>query len=111
MREPADSRLAARPRALVRSQAPARLRDSRIERLYGSTVVWWLVWIIWIPVFTPAIAGLIQAHPSAPQLILSLTGAAIFFSFYLRLTWICAHDLASGADPTRPTGVALWAPI
>ena len=47
----------------------------RIERLYGSTLVWWLVWIIWIPVFTPAITGLIEAHPSAPRLILSLAGA------------------------------------
>jgi two-component system sensor histidine kinase DesK len=93
------------------SRATARRRDGRIERLYGSMLVWWLVWMIWIPVFTPAITGLIQAHPSAPQLILSLTGATIFFFLYLRLTWICAHDLASGAGPTRPRGVALWAPI
>jgi two-component system sensor histidine kinase DesK len=97
--------------ALVTGEAAARLRDMRLERLYGSTVVWWLVWIIWIPLFTPAIIGLIQAHPSAPQLILSLAGAALFFALYLRLTWICAHDLASGAGPTRPSGMALWAPI
>ena len=106
MQESANNRM-----AVANSQTPARLRDVRIERLYGSTLVWWLIWIIWIPVFAPAITGLIQAHPSAPRLILSLAGAALFFALYLRLTWICAHDLASGAGPARPSGAALWAPI
>ena len=115
MREVENNRMAApdaapRHKALA-SAAAARLRDMRIERIYGSTLIWWLVWIIWIPVFTPAITGLIEAHPSAPRLILSLAGALLFFALYLRLTWICAHDLASGSGPTRPSGAALWAPI
>lgn len=115
MREVENNRMAtpdAAPRhKALASGAAARLRDMRIERIYGSTLVWWLVWIIWIPVFIPAIADLIEAHPSLPRLILSLAGALLFFTLYLRLTWICAHDLASGSGPTRPSGAALWAPI
>ena len=115
MRELENNRIAA-PDAAPRHKALAtgaatRLREMRIERIYGSTLAWWLVWIIWIPVFTPAITGLIEAHPAALRLILSLAGALLFFTLYLRLTWICAHDLASGTGPTRPSGVALWAPI
>src|SRR5689334_19147627 len=115
MRELQNNRMASpdaasRHKALA-SGAAARLRDMRIERVYGSTLAWWLVWIIWIPVFTPAITGLIETHPSLPRLILSLAGALLFFTLYLRLTWICAHDLASGSGPTRPSGAALWVPI
>ncbi|HEX3269675.1 MAG TPA: sensor histidine kinase [Ktedonobacterales bacterium] len=115
MRELQNNRMASpdaasRHKALA-SGAAARLRDMRIERVYGSTLAWWLVWIIWIPVFTPAITGLIETHPSLPRLILSLAGALLFFTLYLRLTWICAHDLASGSGPTRPSGAALWTPI
>jgi two-component system sensor histidine kinase DesK len=117
MRESANNHLAApdasapRHLAIASGERPAPLRDMRIERVYGSTLAWWLVWIIWIPVFTPAVAGLIEAHPPVWRLILSLAGALVFFSLYLRLTWICAHDLARGSGPTRPSGVALWAPI
>ena len=98
MRELENNRIAAPDAAphhkALASGAAARIREMRIERIYGSTLAWWLVWIIWIPVFTPAITGLIEAHPSPPRLILSLAGALLFFTLYLRLTWICAHDLA-----------------
>jgi two-component system, NarL family, sensor histidine kinase DesK len=97
--------------AVASRETPTRLHDMRLERRFGSTALWWLVWIVWIPVFTPAINGLIQAHPPVSRLILSLAGALLFFALYLRLTWLCARDLANGTGPTRPNGAALWTPI
>ncbi len=100
---------APRHKALA-SGAAARLRDMRIERIYGSTLVWWLVWIIWIPVFIPNL----RSHPGPsiaaaphpePGRRAALLHALLCVSPGLRA------DLASGSGPTRPSGAALWTPI
>jgi two-component system sensor histidine kinase DesK len=99
---------AAREPAMLRANAP---RWTRVERRRGATLLWWLIWIAWIPVSAPGVNALIQAHPPAPQLILSLAGALFFFALYMRLTWLCARRLATGSPPLQLSPVALWTPI
>lgn len=98
----------ARAAALGRATAP---RWTRVETHRGATFLWWLIWIAWIPVFAPSLNALIQAHPPAPRLILSLAGALVFFALYMRLTWLCARRLATGSPPLRLSETALWTPI
>jgi two-component system sensor histidine kinase DesK len=99
---------AAHEAAIRRAHAP---RWTRVERRRGATFLWWLIWIAWIPVSAPGIITLIQARTPAPQLILSLTGALLFFALYMRLTWLCARRLATGTPPLQLSPLARWAPI
>jgi two-component system sensor histidine kinase DesK len=94
--------------AIQRANAP---RWTRAERRRGATFLWWLIWVAWIPISAPGVIALIEAHPPAPKLILSLAGALVFFALYMRLTWLCARRLATGAPPLHLSPVALWAPI
>jgi two-component system sensor histidine kinase DesK len=99
---------ATREAAIQRANAP---RWTRAERRRGATFLWWLIWVAWIPISAPGVIALIEAHPPAPKLILSLAGALVFFALYMRLTWLCARRLATGAPPLHLSPVALWAPI
>jgi len=99
---------AARAATIRRANAP---RWTRSEQRRGATFLWWLIWIAWIPVSAPGIITLIQTHPPAPKLILSLAGALVFFALYMRLTWLCARRLATGAPPLQLSPLARWTPI
>ncbi|HEX5440613.1 MAG TPA: sensor histidine kinase [Ktedonobacterales bacterium] len=76
-----------------------------------STVLLWLVWILWLPFFTPQILELFQSHPTAPRLTISLLGVVAFFALYLWVSWQTARSITGHALRIFPTGLALWAPV
>jgi two-component system sensor histidine kinase DesK len=96
-----DSRLDSRP-AKGANHAPESRR---------STVLLWLVWVLWIPFFTPQILDLLQSNPGPLRLALSLVGVIVFFALYLWVSWQSARSLTTHAMRVFPTGLALWAPV
>jgi two-component system sensor histidine kinase DesK len=76
-----------------------------------SAALWWLIWILWLPLFIPPVVDLVRVRPGPGRLIVSFTGAAIFFAVYLWTAWQCARRLASPTPPVVATGAARWAPI
>jgi two-component system sensor histidine kinase DesK len=78
---------------------------------FRSTFLLWLIWILWLPLFIPSIVGLVQTHPSAPRLALSIVGAIAFFALYLWISWQSARALAAHTPRIYPEGIALWAPV
>lgn len=89
---------------LARAGAPAR-GGSR------SAYLWWLIWILWLPLFIPVAIHFVQAHPPLAQLVAGFVGAAAFFALYLTTSWRAAWRLASLSPRTPLTGAALWWPI
>lgn len=88
----------------MRAGAPAGGRNRTVY-------LWWVIWIVWLPLFIPNLVAFVQAGPAPLQLVAGLAGAALFFSLYLWTTWRSARYLASPSPPVRPTGTALWAPV
>jgi len=76
-----------------------------------AALLWWVIWIAWLPLFIPVVLGFVQAHPPVPRLVLSFAGAALFFALYLRTNWRSARKFASPAPRLPPAGATLWAPI
>jgi len=76
-----------------------------------SVYLWWVIWIVWIPLFIPNLVAFVQEHLAPILLIAGLAGATLFFYLYLGTTWRCALYLASPSPLTRPTGAKLWTPI
>lgn len=76
-----------------------------------SVYLWWVIWIVWLPLFIPNLVTFVQGHPGPIQLIASLSGAALFFGLYLWTSLQCAAYLASPSPLVRPTGAPLWTPI
>jgi two-component system sensor histidine kinase DesK len=70
-----------------------------------------MIWLIWTPLVIPAVVALFQAHPSSLRVILSLSGAVIFFAIYVWMAWQNARYLASHVALTRPRGAGRWAPV
>lgn len=71
----------------------------------------WLIWVVWLPFFVPALVELFQAHFTLPRLILILVGVALFFVIYLRSTWLAAHSHTTSRSGTREGGLNFWYPI
>jgi len=76
-----------------------------------SVYLWWVIWIVWLPLFIPNLVAFVQEHPAPILLVAGLAGAALFFYLYLWTTWRCALYLASPSPLARPTGAKLWTPI
>lgn len=76
-----------------------------------STVLLWLVWILWLPFFTPPMLDMLQSHPTPLRLSMSLIGVVVFFALYLWVSWQSARSLTSHAMRVFPGGLALWAPV
>ena len=76
-----------------------------------SAFLLWLVWILWLPFFTPQILDLLQSHPTPLRLALSVAGVIAFFALYLWVSWQAARSLTSHALRVFPAGLALWAPV
>ena len=78
---------------------------------FRSTFLLWLVWILWLPFFTPPMLDMLGSHPTPLRLTISLIGIVVFFALYLWVSWQSARSLTSQALRVFPTGVALWAPV
>lgn len=76
-----------------------------------AALLWWVIWIAWLPLFIPVALGFVQAHPPTPRLVLSFAGAALFFALYLRTNWRSARNHASPSPRLPLAGATLWAPI
>ncbi|HEY0755579.1 MAG TPA: sensor histidine kinase [Ktedonobacteraceae bacterium] len=70
----------------------------------------WLIWAVWLPFSIPAITELLQAHPTWPRLLASLTGIALFIVIYLWATLRNAQRLVATNAPAE-TLVRIWLPI
>lgn len=78
---------------------------------FRSTFLLWLVWILWLPFFTPPMLDMLGSHPTPLRLTISLVGVVMFFALYLWVSWQSARSLTSHALRVFPTGLALWAPV
>ena len=78
---------------------------------FRSTILLWLVWILWLPFFTPPMVSLVQSHPTPLRLAISLLGIVVFFALYLWISWQSARSLTSHALRVFPVGLALWGPV
>jgi two-component system sensor histidine kinase DesK len=78
---------------------------------FRSTFLLWLVWILWLPFFTPPMLEMLGSHPSPLRLTISLIGVVVFFALYLWVSWQAARSLTSHTLRVFPTGMALWAPV
>jgi two-component system sensor histidine kinase DesK len=76
-----------------------------------STILLWLVWILWLPFFTPPMLDMLQSHPTPLRLSISILGVVVFFALYLWVSWQTARSLTGHAPRVFPTGLALWAPV
>jgi two-component system, NarL family, sensor histidine kinase DesK len=82
------------------------------DRASGRTAtLWWLIWILWIPLFIPVTVGFLQTHPSAWRVALSLGGAILFFGIYAWSTRQCAAWLAGSGTPVPRDALAHWRPV
>jgi two-component system sensor histidine kinase DesK len=78
---------------------------------FRSTFLLWLVWILWLPFFTPPMLDMLGSHPTPLRLTISLVGVVVFFALYLWVSWQAARSLTSHTLRVFPTGLALWAPV
>ena len=90
---------------LAGANAPAATGSSR------SAYLWWLIWVLWLPLFIPVAVDFVQAHPPLVQLVAGFVGAAAFFALYLTTSLRAARKLASLTPRTPLSGAALWGPI
>lgn len=87
------------------------IEDRQMSNLRGiSPYLLWVIWVIWLPFFIPAILELFQSHPTAPHLVVSLSGAAIFFAVYLWASWRNARNLLTASSPENEI-ISTWLPI
>jgi two-component system sensor histidine kinase DesK len=70
-----------------------------------------VVWLIWLLYMIPVIGSLLDAHPSAPRLIGSLIGAALFIAIYVWVAWQNARRVMGAAPLVAPSTFELWLPI
>ncbi len=78
---------------------------------FRSTFLLWLVWILWLPFFTPPMLDMLRSHPTPLRLTTSLVGVVAFFALYLWVSWQTARNLTGHTLRAFPTGLALWAPV
>lgn len=76
-----------------------------------ATALWWLIWMVWLPLFFSPAIDLVRAHAPVAQLAASFIGLALFVALYAGTTWRSARRLAGAAPRVPPTPAALWAPI
>jgi two-component system, NarL family, sensor histidine kinase DesK len=76
-----------------------------------STVLFWLIWVLWLPLFAPSLVGLLQAHPPLIQAMMSVLGALAFFALYVWIAWQSARGLAAHTPRVFPSGWLLWWPV
>lgn len=88
--------------------APTSARASGNSR---SVYLWWLIWVLWLPLFIPVAIHFVQAHPPLAQLVVGFVGAVVFFALYLTTSWRTARNLASLSPQVPRSGTALWGPI
>ncbi len=115
-------------RNLIRRQTPDRPSDqlpsehARINDATGaghsetltlrrSTLLWCLLWLVFLPFGIPLLVALAHAHPSPGRLIVSLAGAVVFVGLYLWTAYQNARELVSPTPPEPESMLALWWPI
>lgn len=82
-----------------------RIRDPYKTRGRSRYFVWF-VWLVWLPLIPPIIIERFRSHPALSDLMISLTGVALFFGIYLWGSWRHVRRLL--VDPAPPADRADW---
>jgi two-component system sensor histidine kinase DesK len=76
-----------------------------------ATALWWLLWVLWVPLSVPLVVDLFRSHASAWRIVVSVLGAAACFALYGWMTWRSARYLASATPRQLPVAVHGWWPL
>ncbi|HEX6819911.1 MAG TPA: sensor histidine kinase [Ktedonobacterales bacterium] len=76
-----------------------------------STMLWWLLQMVFLPFGIPLLTELAHAHPTPARLIVSLVGAALFVALYACTTFQNARELANAIPHEALSEFTLWWPI
>jgi two-component system sensor histidine kinase DesK len=73
--------------------------------------MWWLLWVLWVPLSVPQVMDLFQQHASAWRIAISVPGAVACFALYGWMTWRSAGYLANSTPRPLPVQIHGWWPL